>query len=190
MENSWAQVTSVLGVDVTSSDELPEDVMATGATPLNDKEQLSITWNVGLPPTAKVYPYMYFGELQNLRDNDTREFTVSLNGHDVVGPYSPVQGKTNLVAIREPVECDGGECLMKIVKTSTSTLPPLLNAIEAFSVIDFPQMETYEEDGMPIFTFLSLSNKCFACSVLILDIIKLYDGSCCYQEYSRYLWIE
>ncbi|XP_018476296.2 probable LRR receptor-like serine/threonine-protein kinase At1g51820 isoform X2 [Raphanus sativus] len=146
LENSWAQVTSVLGVDVTSSDELPEDVMATGATPLNDKEQLSITWNVGLPPTAKVYPYMYFGELQNLRDNDTREFTVSLNGHDVVGPYSPVQGKTNLVAIREPVECDGGECLMKIVKTSTSTLPPLLNAIEAFSVIDFPQMETYEED--------------------------------------------
>ncbi|KAL0844162.1 hypothetical protein Bca101_017408 [Brassica carinata] len=146
LENSWAQVTTVLGVDVTSSDELPEDVMATGATPLNDKEPLNITWNVGLPSTSKVYPYMYFAELQNLSDNDTREFTVSLNGHDIIEPYSPVQRKTNLVDIREPVECDGGDCLLQIVKTSKSTLPPLLNAIEAFSVIDFPQMETYEED--------------------------------------------
>lgn len=146
----WAEVTTNLTVNVDKSNELPHGVMATGATPLNDKEPLNITWNVGLPSTSKVYPYMYFAELQNLSDNDTREFTVSLNGHDIIEPYSPVQRKTNLVDIREPVECDGGDCLLQIVKTSKSTLPPLLNAIEAFSVIDFPQMETYEEDGMPI----------------------------------------
>ncbi|KFK35820.1 hypothetical protein AALP_AA4G041500 [Arabis alpina] len=39
-------------------------------------------------------------------------------------------------------QCEGGECLLQLVKTSSSTLPPLINAIEVFTAIDFSQLET------------------------------------------------
>nr|VDD55808.1 unnamed protein product [Brassica oleracea] len=37
-------------------------------------------------------------------------------------------------------------CLLQLVKTLNSSLPPLLNAMEIFTVIDFPQMETNDDD--------------------------------------------
>ncbi|XP_020870263.1 probable LRR receptor-like serine/threonine-protein kinase At1g51820 isoform X2 [Arabidopsis lyrata subsp. lyrata] len=149
LENNWAQVTTTLDVNVTDNYELSQDVMATGATPLNDSETLNITWNVE-PPTTKVYSYMHFAELETLRANDTREFNVMLNGNDLFGPYSPIPLKTETETNLKPEECDDGACILQLVKTSKSTLPPLLNAIEAFTVIDFPQLETIEDDAAAI----------------------------------------
>ncbi|CAE5959959.1 unnamed protein product [Arabidopsis arenosa] len=149
LENNWAQVTTTLDVNVTDNYELSQDVMATGATPLNDSETLNITWNVE-PPTTKVYSYMHFAELETLRANDTREFNVMLNGNDLFGPYSPIPLKTETETNLKPEECNDGECILQLVKTSKSTLPPLLNAIEAFTVIEFPQLETNEEDAAAI----------------------------------------
>ena len=37
-----------------------------------------------------------------------------------------------------------------MIRTPNSTLPPLLNAIEAFTVLEFPQSETDATDGMPM----------------------------------------
>ena len=37
-----------------------------------------------------------------------------------------------------------------MLRTPNSTLPPLLNAIEAFTVLEFPQSETDATDGMPM----------------------------------------
>uniref|UniRef100_A0A1J3D089 Putative LRR receptor-like serine/threonine-protein kinase n=1 Tax=Noccaea caerulescens TaxID=107243 RepID=A0A1J3D089_NOCCA len=145
LENSWAQVTTTLNVDVTNSDKVPQDVIAAGATPLNDTETLKINWNLE-PPTSKFHLNMYFAELQTLKANETREFNVTLNGKNIYGPYSPVLLKTDPVLKRAPFECDEGACLLELVKTTKSTLPPLLNAIEAFTVMDFPQMETFEDD--------------------------------------------
>ncbi|KAL9309374.1 putative transferase, protein kinase RLK-Pelle-LRR-I-1 family [Arabidopsis thaliana] len=147
--NNWAQVTTTLGVNVTDNYDLSQDVMATGATPLNDSETLNITWNVE-PPTTKVYSYMHFAELETLRANDTREFNVMLNGNDLFGPYSPIPLKTETETNLKPEECEDGACILQLVKTLKSTLPPLLNAIEAFTVIDFIQVETNEDDAAAI----------------------------------------
>ena len=124
--------------------------MATGATPLNEKDTLNATWDV--EPPANFYTYMqYFAEIQTLRANDTREFDIKLNGKYLYGPYSPkpLQAETIRLNIK-PKQCDGGACILQLAKTLKSTLPPLLNAMEVFTVIDFPQMETNDNDGMQI----------------------------------------
>ncbi|EOA39639.1 hypothetical protein CARUB_v10008273mg [Capsella rubella] len=143
--NSWAQVTTTLELNTSVTYELPQRVMAAAATPLKANETLNITWTVE-PPTTQFYSYMHFAELQTLRANETREFNVTLNGNYTYGPYSPKPLKTETVFDLRPEQCDGGTCILQVVKTLKSTLPPLLNAIEAFSVIDFPQMETNEDD--------------------------------------------
>lgn len=150
MEKSWAEVTTTLNITVNNSNglPLPQGVMATGAKPLNEKETLNMTWNVE-PPTAKSYAYMYFAELQTLRANDKREFDMTLNGRYLLGRYSPKLLQAETIKINtEPNQCDGGECLLQLVKTLNSTLPPLLNAMEVFTEIDFSQVETNDDDGM------------------------------------------
>ncbi|KAF2593477.1 hypothetical protein F2Q70_00042777 [Brassica cretica] len=144
-EKSWTQVTTNLTVNITNNYELPQGVAATGATPLNDAETLNITWDVE-PPTAKFYTYMHFAELQALRANDTREFNTTMNGKYSYGPYTPTPLKIETVLDVKPEECDEGACILQLVRTSKSTLPPLLNAIEAFTEINFPQMETDGDD--------------------------------------------
>ncbi|KAL0661919.1 hypothetical protein Bca4012_098756 [Brassica carinata] len=143
--NSWTQVTTNLNVNSSNLYELPKGVMSTGVTPLNPNATLNITWTIE-PSTTKFYSYMHFAELQTLRANDTREFNITMNGKFSYGPYSPKPLKTQTIFDITPEQCDGGACLLQLLKTSKSTLPPLLNAIEAFTVIDFPQMETNEDD--------------------------------------------
>lgn len=146
-QNSWTQVTTNLNVNISTIYELPQSVMSTAATPLNANATLNITWTIE-PPTTPFYSYIHFAELQSLRANDTREFNVTLNGEYTIGPYSPKPLKTETIQDLSPEQCNGGACILQLVETLKSTLPPLLNAIEAFTVIDFPQMETNEDDGM------------------------------------------
>ncbi|ANM61083.1 Leucine-rich repeat protein kinase family protein [Arabidopsis thaliana] len=144
-QNSWTQVTTNLNVNISTIYELPQSVMSTAATPLNANATLNITWTIE-PPTTPFYSYIHFAELQSLRANDTREFNVTLNGEYTIGPYSPKPLKTETIQDLSPEQCNGGACILQLVETLKSTLPPLLNAIEAFTVIDFPQMETNEDD--------------------------------------------
>jgi len=172
-DNSWTQVTTTLDVNTSLTYELPQSVMAKAATPIKANDTLNITWTVE-PPTTKFYSYMHFAELQTLRANDAREFNVTMNGIYTYGPYSPKPLKTETIYDKIPEQCDGGACLLQVVKTLKSTLPPLLNAIEAFTVIDFPQMETNGDDGMLILYIIDLIYKLCCVYVLILDITKLY----------------
>ncbi|XP_020870264.1 probable LRR receptor-like serine/threonine-protein kinase At1g51820 [Arabidopsis lyrata subsp. lyrata] len=144
-DDSWTQVTTNLKVNTSIIYELPQSVMSKAATPIKANETLNITWTVE-PPTTQFYSYIHIAELQTLRANDTREFNVTLNGEYSFGPFSPIPLKTLSIVDLSPEQCDGGRCILQVVKTLKSTLPPLLNAIEAFTVINFPQMETNGDD--------------------------------------------
>ena len=45
------------------------------------------------------------------------------------------------------MQCDSGGCRLELVRTPKSTLPPLINALEAYTVIEFPKLETSPSDG-------------------------------------------
>lgn len=147
-EKLWIPVTTHLSVN-TSYNEYnpPERIMKTAATLLNpNATTLAVYWTVE-PPTTQCYTYTYFSELQDLGANDTREFNMVLNGAFPYGPIIPEPLHTTTVLDKFPNQCTDGECVLQLTKTSRSTLPPVLSAIEVYTVMDIPQLGTNESDG-------------------------------------------
>ncbi|XP_024006011.1 probable LRR receptor-like serine/threonine-protein kinase At1g51810 isoform X3 [Eutrema salsugineum] len=146
----WALLTTNLQVNTSNGYDLPQRVMAKAVTPVNaSTTTLEIPWTLK-PPTSLFYVYLHFAELQTLQANETREFDVTMNGNVTHASYSPKFLKMQTAFSRAPKQCDGGKCLLQLVKTSRSTLPPLINAIEIFTVIDFSQLETHEDEVVAI----------------------------------------
>ncbi|CAL9245262.1 unnamed protein product, partial [Arabidopsis halleri] len=121
--------------------------MQTAATPLDANATLDIEWTVE-SPTTQCYPYLYFPELQTLQANDTREFNLMLNGAFLYGPILPTLDM-EIVYDKLPNQCTDGKCVLQLTKTPRSTLPPILSAYEVYTVMDFPQLETNDDDGNP-----------------------------------------
>ncbi|KAI4305444.1 hypothetical protein L6164_028809 [Bauhinia variegata] len=121
----------------------PEIVMSTLVTPANASAPLKLSWT---PPNTsnQYYVYLHFSELQELAQNETRSFNITLNGQIrskyIVPDYLGVTTTYTTSAIsREKFE-------YLLVKTENSTLPPILNAIEIYIVKEFPLPETNQED--------------------------------------------
>ena len=93
---------------------------------------------------------MHFSEIQSLQANETREFSVLVNGDPMHERYSPKPLSTETLSYFTPQQCDKGTCIVELLRTSKSTLPPLINAIEIYTVIDFPLLETNQDDGMSV----------------------------------------
>ncbi|WZZ50343.1 hypothetical protein YC2023_050450 [Brassica napus] len=62
--------------------------------------------------------------------------------------FSPPKLELRTLYTAAPVQCDSEGCNLQLVKTPNSTLPPLINAIEVYTVIEFPQVETSQNDGI------------------------------------------
>ncbi|KAF3558589.1 hypothetical protein F2Q69_00012081 [Brassica cretica] len=115
------------------------------ATPKNASEPLLITWTAK-PYNAEVYLYMHFAEIEALEANQTREFDVILKGNFNHSGFSPPKLELYTLYTAGAVQCDSEGCNLQLVKTPNSTLPPLINAIEVYTVIEFPQVETSQND--------------------------------------------
>ncbi|XP_019096759.1 PREDICTED: receptor-like protein kinase At3g21340 isoform X2 [Camelina sativa] len=141
----WTELTTNLKINSSNSYAPPQVVMASASTPISS----SATWNFSwlLPSsTTQFYMYMHFAEIQTLRSIDTREFKVTLNGNLAFERYSPKTLAMETIFYSTAQQCEGGKCLLELIKTPKSTLPPLMNALEVFTVIDFPQLETNPDD--------------------------------------------
>ncbi|KAJ4907938.1 Receptor-like protein kinase [Raphanus sativus] len=68
------------------------------------------------------------------------------NGELYYGPLIPHKLKLTTIKSQSPVTCKGGKCSFQLIRTNRSTLPPLLNAFEIYTAIQFPQSETDESD--------------------------------------------
>ncbi|KAL2982279.1 hypothetical protein AAZX31_13G333900 [Glycine max] len=144
--NEWTQIDNTLTIDhdATSFDFLPlppSIVMGTAAIPANVNDNIEFHF---LPKNnaSTCYVYMFFAELQKLQANQIREFNIFVNG-DILNnaPINPIylQNAYHLAIIENPLE-------LWINKTSGSTLPPLLNAIEIYMTKNFSLSETYQTD--------------------------------------------
>ncbi|CAN8321492.1 unnamed protein product [Cochlearia groenlandica] len=145
-----ALLTTNLRVNISNDYDLPQPIMTTALTPINDSiATLEVSFTLETP-TSQFYTFLHFAEIKTLQANETREFNVTMNGIVTLGTYSPKFLTMQTVFSRAPKQCDGGKCLLKLVKTSRSTLPPLINAIEAYTVIDFSQLETNGDEVVAI----------------------------------------
>ncbi|TXG68712.1 hypothetical protein EZV62_003647 [Acer yangbiense] len=119
-------------------------VMNTAVTPENVSESLSMFWDPP-NPTSKYYVYLHFAEVE-LLVNQTRELNVSdLSGKFGGKPFSP--DYLYSTTVYNVVPLIGERIQITISKTSRSTLPPILNAIEMYMVQDSSQLQTDPNDG-------------------------------------------
>ncbi|XP_019088018.1 PREDICTED: probable LRR receptor-like serine/threonine-protein kinase At1g51820 isoform X2 [Camelina sativa] len=147
-EKLWLPITMGLSLDTNDNEyDPPEKVMQTAAIPIDANATLEVEWSAE-SPTTQIYVYLYFSELQILQANDTRtrEFDVFLNGASFDEPISPVPLRSTTVFNDGPKLCTDGKCVLQLKKTSRSTLPPILSALEVYTVMDILQLETNDDD--------------------------------------------
>ena len=146
---AWTKLTTTETIDTNDPASFlpPQPVMTSAATPKNATAPMEFNW---IPPddTTKFYVYMYFTEIQKLQPNESRVFNILLNGNPWTDGQLSLPYLQGLVYYStKPIT--GGIYDFALVRTPNSTHPPLLNAIEIYRVIDFPQSPTEQQDGEP-----------------------------------------
>ncbi|KAF4362054.1 hypothetical protein F8388_023906 [Cannabis sativa] len=150
-DEALTQLTTSLTVDSDGHKNdywLPPIVMNNAAVPI-DKDG-SLRFNVSSSDkNIGYYVYLHFAELQLIKPNESRAFNFYVNG----------QSQYNF----------------SLTKLQNSTLPPILNAIEIYSSLDFSQSETHQDDVEAIMGIKST-----------YDVKKNWDGDPCVPL--KYLW--
>ncbi|XP_021645528.2 LRR receptor-like serine/threonine-protein kinase IOS1 [Hevea brasiliensis] len=122
----------------------PSTVMMTADTSINASTDLNINTHQTTPQFY--YVYMYFAEI-DLKANQSRHFNISVNGEPWYGPVTPEYLRATIAYTNSPIgPFTGGNFTFSFFPVGDSTLPPILNAVEAYSVIYFLQSETDQED--------------------------------------------
>ncbi|KAK0598298.1 hypothetical protein LWI29_033444 [Acer saccharum] len=119
-------------------------VMNTAATPVDADQPLDFTLNPS-DSSTQYYIYMHFAEVEKLQANQSRAFNISLNGQHWYGPFSPSYLSTTTVFTRVGLNA-GLQNNFSIYKMESSTLPPILNAVEIYTLKEFLQLQTEEQD--------------------------------------------
>ena len=119
--------------------------MRTAATPTNDSLPLDFYW-VPDDPISQYYIYLHFAEIVMLNASQLRSSNVTINGNDWYTSLVPSYLST--VTLYSPSILPIGKYQFSIFKTNSSALPPIINALEIFSVKDLSLSATNQEDGM------------------------------------------
>lgn len=129
----------------------PSSIMQTAVTSVNSSSPLEFYWKPD-NPNSKFHVYMYFAEVEKLQQNQTREFNISHNEVYWEGPICLHYLYSTIAYSQYPVS--GDKIQYSIYRREKSTLPPTLNAIENYMVVEMTQPQTDEQDGT-FFVFLT-----------------------------------
>ena len=172
------QTVSTLGGDRFPA---PQVVLRTASEASSRSESLEIS----TPGSANqaTFVYMYFAELQQLGSNETREFSIFGDNVMLYSSYRPEYLQEGLLFTRFPGKPGG--MTYSIRATVNSTLPPIINGVEIFTLITMPFMPTNRSDGdsFNIYLKVTLDNCSLSISFLvfsvqaILELKKLFNGS-------------
>ncbi|XP_014499509.1 putative leucine-rich repeat receptor-like protein kinase At2g19210, partial [Vigna radiata var. radiata] len=94
--------------------------------------------------TEKFYVYMHFKEIQLLTSDQRRQFKITMNGELRVQNFSPQYQGVDTIYTTEAT--NGKEIKYSLERTENSTLPPIINAIEIYKVINLQKPETFQGD--------------------------------------------
>ncbi|KAL1220937.1 LRR receptor-like serine/threonine-protein kinase IOS1 [Cardamine amara subsp. amara] len=139
---NWSQITTNQTVNVNNDYQPPGRAMVTASVPTDPEAAMNLSIT-GVERTMRFYVFMHFAEIQELSSNETREFNIMYNDKHLYGPFRPFNLSTSSIFTPAEVVADAnGQYKFSLQRTGNSTLPPLLNALEIYSVILFPQQGT------------------------------------------------
>lgn len=135
-----------LFVNTSNFYDVPEVVAKTAAVPKNASQPLTLNWTLS-EITAQTYIYMHFAEIHNLEANDIREFNITYNGGKRWFDYfRPPNFSITTIFNPRAVSSPDGKFSFTFAMTSNSTLPPLINALEIYKVLDLSLLETNQDE--------------------------------------------
>ena len=130
--------------------------MSTAVRPPNDSAPLLIRWNPE-HETDELYFYMHFTEIQELTTNQTRQFNIMRNGELWIPNFSPRYLVVDTLNTSSASAVNGKVITYSLVRTGNSILPPIISALEVYTV-DLQKPETFQGDGILYFlTFIGFS---------------------------------
>lgn len=122
--------------------------------------------------THHFYVYFHFAEILKLPSNESREMNLFVDGKHWYGPFTPNYLSTTSVKTISPSA--GGNLSFSIQRTENSTLPPILNAVELYSVPEGSQSPTDQTDGSFFLKYLHLI--IFILTVMYVYILKFFSS--------------
>ena len=144
----WTELSSTQTVDPQTHIDYwpPSAIMATAATPKDENAPMEFFVE---PPndSTRYYIYLHFAELQKLEANESRAFDITVNGKLLYGPVIPPYLSSTTIYSNAPITGALNYSFV-ITKLENSTLPPIINAVEIYTFLDFAQSETLQDDGM------------------------------------------
>ncbi|KAG7621203.1 Protein kinase-like domain superfamily [Arabidopsis suecica] len=143
-DDAWTEINVTTPVNSTNAFELPQAIFSKASIPTDAGE----SWRRGWPMQNQddIQLYLHFAEIQALTPNDTREFSILWDEKTIISDnYNPPEFMADTVPIRTSTKCDE-VCYLELVRADSSTLPPSINAMEVFEVLQLPQSETDEND--------------------------------------------
>ena len=149
---NWSSLSTSLTIN--NQDEagfiVPSKVLSTASTVKNASAPMEFFWRDS-DPSTEYYVYMYFAEIQVLTSNQSRLFKIYLNDNlwtkdDILFEYLTENVVRSLLPLPISSTYD-----FKLIMSQGSTLPPILNAVEIFKVMNFLQLTTQQQDGKLFF---------------------------------------
>uniref|UniRef100_A0A0E0EQ01 Protein kinase domain-containing protein n=1 Tax=Oryza meridionalis TaxID=40149 RepID=A0A0E0EQ01_9ORYZ len=141
--------------------EAPSAVMRTAITPRNASDSIELFWTTDPSAAASDPPpgyiaIMHFSELQLVQGNAVRAFNISLNDQwldiGMTPDYLYADASFNTVPFRGSSRYN-----LTFRATANSTLPPIINALEIFSVIPTTNVPTDAKDDLISCTVYTVS---------------------------------
>ncbi|KAM3747455.1 hypothetical protein ACB098_05G036500 [Castanea mollissima] len=144
--NFYEGIDTPLPIDSQSHNDyqLPSVVMSTAAIPKTNSSPLVFNWD-SETATSEYYIYMHFAEVVKLKANQYRSFNITLNGQYWYGPVVPKNLSTTTVFSTAAMRI-AKQYEVSMIKTENSTLPPIINALEIYSIKNLLQSETDQQD--------------------------------------------
>ncbi|XP_059645483.1 probable LRR receptor-like serine/threonine-protein kinase At1g05700 [Cornus florida] len=153
----------------------PSKVMSTAAFPNISYDSLLFSWEPDSPSDDQFYIYLYFAEVEVLKANETREFYIYLNDQLFYDdPVVPQYLSTFPVYRDFPHESSDGNFELSLRKTSTSTHPPILNAIELYTAIQLHS----QTDDIDVQAMMSIKS--------VYGLTRNWQGDPCVPQ--SYVW--
>ncbi|KAL3625911.1 hypothetical protein CASFOL_030440 [Castilleja foliolosa] len=151
----WSPTTVGDGLSTISTDALliendvvldqpPSAVLRNAVTAVTPTSEIDLL--MGLPTfEIPIYANMYFSEVTQLDTTETRSFQILVNGESPFdGPIVPTYAKCNEMYISNLIA--SSNTTFALVPTNDSTLAPLINALEVYSIGDVLTDGTHPKD--------------------------------------------
>ncbi|XLT07850.1 hypothetical protein HN51_053643, partial [Arachis hypogaea] len=125
----------------------PAVVLETAATPINATASLDFHWeNDDNETQHQYYFYLHLTELQQLGADQTRSFNINMDGETWNTLESLKYGEVYTKHVRG-LSSGCKKCRISLIRTESSTLPPIISALEIYLAKDFSLgLETKKDD--------------------------------------------